>query len=258
MTARGSAIAGAAGALALLVFGAVAIAQAPGPGRPGMGFFGGPGFGGKVVTGYPFSAQAVSTFSETLNGGNTISRTECAIIARDGNGDTYEAVTPDADPNSPTCSSSTAKTIAITNVAAGMRYFINVTKRTYRQMALKTPPPGGRPPREGRNSKNVQKTDLGSSTISGVPANGTQIVRTIPAGQIGNAEPITITSTTWIAPSLETVVQSSRVDSSRGTSNYQLSNIVPGEPRPSFFTLPSGLTLEQGGRRRGFQRPPAQ
>src|SRR6266481_3524592 len=65
----------------------------PGPGAPG-----GPGFhhmellgiggfhGGKVVTGAPFSAVAVTTFSHTLSDGNKISNTHQVTLYRDSQG----------------------------------------------------------------------------------------------------------------------------------------------------------------------------
>jgi hypothetical protein len=82
-------------------------------------------------------------------------------------------------------------------------------------------------------------------------AQGTKTVTTIPAGQFGNAQPITITSIRWYSPDLQIVIQSSRTDPRSGAISYQLSSVSTAEPAESLFQLPAGLTLQQGANMRG-------
>jgi hypothetical protein len=241
----------------LLVLNMTAAAQGPGrrefggpggfPGGPG---FGGPGFGlrgGKVVTNAPYSGMGVTTFAQTLSNGNVISRSNCTQVYRDAAGRTRREETP----NSATCSA-TPQTIVLRDPVAGVEYIINGQNNTYRQFMFKAPPSSTALPSPNRpappNAGQVQTTNLGTQLILGtsLSAQGTQTVRTIPGGEIGNAQPITITSITWYSPDLQIVVQSSRDDPRAGKTTYQLSNVSTANPADSLFQLPAGLTQQQG------------
>ena len=150
--------------------------------------------------------------------------------------------------NSPTCSAS-PQTILISDPVAGVEYVINPKDNSYRQFPIKTPSAGAVPPVGNRPANpNQVETSLGTQPIAGtsLSAQGTQTVTTIPAGQFGNAQPITITSVRWYSPDLQVVIQSSRNDPRNGVSTYQLSSVSTSEPAASLFTLPAGLTLQQG------------
>ncbi len=245
----------------LLGVGAAVFAQGP-PRRqgPDMGFPPGPGGGsvirfvGQVVKGAPFSGTGVTTFSETLSNGNTITRANCVKIYRDADGRTRREETP----NSSACSA-TPRFIVITDPVAGTESILNPANNTYRQFKLRTPPNAGanRPPHApGGNAANVQTGPATPPTIT-VPgtalvANGTQTTITIPAGQIGNAQPIVITSTRYFSSDLQVVVSSTRMDPLRGNTSYTLTNVSTNAPDPSLFTIPAGYTLQQGPGGRGL------
>ena len=238
-------------AVALLTLGAVLSAQGPdrgwGPDH-GPGVFGGRGFGfGPPVAGEPYQATAVRSFTEALANGNSISHSSCAKVYRASSGATRLEDTP----NSTTCGATPAF-ISISDPSAGVRYEINVAKSTYHQITLRTPatgtvPPG--PPTNGpgrENGDQAVKTSLGTEPISGTSLNaeGTQTTITIPAGKIGNVQPIVITSTRWYSPDLKIVIHSSSNDPRGGTHSLQLSGLTTAEPAASLFQLPAGLTLE--------------
>jgi hypothetical protein len=216
--------------------------------RPG---FGGPlGFGGlgafgsrQVVTNEPYSGTAVTTFTQTLANGNTITHSSCEKIYRDSSGRTRREETP----NATTCSA-TPVSIMIVDPVAGVQYLIDPHDNTYRQLTFKAPPAGSTPPSRPNPpaDSNVVTKDLGTKTISGVTVQGTETDRTIPAGQIGNAQPIVITSTRWYSPDLQIVIQSTRTDPRAGNSSYLLSDVSRAEPAATLFQLPSGLTQKQG------------
>ena len=53
---------------------------------------------------------------------------------------------------------------------------------------------------------------LGKRIIEGIEAEGTRSILTIPAGQIGNEQPIQIVSERWYSSELETVILSKHSD----------------------------------------------
>ena len=87
---------------------------------------------------------------------------------------------------------------------------------------------------------------LGSQMIAGVQAEGTRTTLTIPAGQIGNQNPLLIVTERWYSKNLEATVLAKHSDPRFGTSSYQLSNIQRTEPPASLFQIPSGYTIEEG------------
>ncbi|HEX8838084.1 MAG TPA: hypothetical protein VF748_14180 [Candidatus Acidoferrum sp.] len=95
--------------------------------------------------------------------------------------------------------------------------------------------------REGQNQVNIE--DIGSQNMEGVLVKGTRTTHTIPAGQIGNEQPITIVTDVWTSPDLKTVVYSKRSDPRMGEQTFRLTNIVRGEPNPSLFTVPADFKI---------------
>jgi hypothetical protein len=83
-------------------------------------------------------------------------------------------------------------------------------------------------------------TALGIKNFDGVPAEGRQTAWTIPAGEIGNRAPITITSESWYSPELQVTVYSRYSDPRQGESIYRLSGIKRGEPPAELFRVPEG------------------
>jgi len=86
---------------------------------------------------------------------------------------------------------------------------------------------------EGRTQ--TRKESLGTRDFSGVQAEGTRVVTTIPAGTVGNERDIEITSEIWFAKELGVVVYSKKMDPRSGETTYQMTNIVRAEPDASLF-----------------------
>lgn len=258
------------------VFGIIAAyAQVGGPpppdGPPPMGgpphvfWRGGPGFmhPGKIVSGAPYSATATDQFFQSLNGGNTIQRTTTAQVARDSQGRTYTQQSMTGGPWAVEGGSKTA--IFIFDPVAGYSYVLHPDKKLAIRRAVKTPRNGGEPRGnvEGRlrhglgPERNATETNLGSKEISGIgTAQGKSITHTIPAGEIGNAQPIVSTSEIWYSPDLQIVVTSKHSDPRTGESTYTLSNIQRGEPNPSLFQVPSDYTIQDASSAHGHPGPP--
>ena len=86
----------------------------------------------------------------------------------------------------------------------------------------------------------VSETSLGQQVFQGVSAIGTRVVRTIPAGVLGNERPITSTLESWFSPDLGMPVQITQKSSIGGEVTLTLQQIARAEPDPALFTPPAG------------------
>lgn len=91
---------------------------------------------------------------------------------------------------------------------------------------------------------------LGTKDFDGVKAEGKTTTWTIPAGKIGNKNPITVVSESWYAPDLQVTVYSRYNDPRTGESVYRLASIKRGEPQADLFKVPEGYTIKGRGRDR--------
>lgn len=81
-------------------------------------------------------------------------------------------------------------------------------------------------------------------TFEGVAAEGTRTTVTIPAGQIGNEQPIVTVSERWYSPDLQVTVMTTRSDPRTGTTTYKLTNVNRSEPAPSLFQVPADYKID--------------
>jgi hypothetical protein len=122
--------------------------------------------------------------------------------------------------------------------------------------AAGTPPPPPPPPGPGMKrlmageAQEGSREDLGAQTVEGVAATGTRTTWTIPAGAIGNLQPIKIVSEQWFSPDLQLLVLTKHSDPRTGDNTYRLQNIVRAEPDRSLFTVPSDYTVKESGIRK--------
>jgi hypothetical protein len=91
---------------------------------------------------------------------------------------------------------------------------------------------------------------LEHKVIEGVAVEGRKTTTTIPAGQIGNEQPLTITSEQWRSPELNVLVMTRHADPRSGESTYRLVNIVRAEPDRSLFMVPADYTVKDTGIRK--------
>jgi hypothetical protein len=111
------------------------------------------------------------------------------------------------------------------------------------------PPPPPPAPGDERNAGPLER-----KTLEWIAVEGRRNTSTIPAGQIGNEQPITVISEEWRSPELNVLVMTHHIDPRLGESSYRLTNIVRGEPDPSLFQVPAGFTVKETGIRREFQK----
>jgi hypothetical protein len=242
-------------------------------------------FDGKVVKGAPYSAQAITETNRTLGDGNKIKNKTTASIYRDGEGRTRReqelgAVGPWAvsgepqqtvfindpvtgvnyilDPRLHTArkmpplriSLSSADKVSAEVNAVASRGSARVESDVF-TIAVPPPPPGaseGQQVQEFRTTRGEKRgttESLGRQTIEGVEAEGTRTTMTIPAGEIGNEQPIQIVSERWYSPELQVIVMSRHTDPLVGETVYRLTNIVRGEPSRTLFEVPGDYTIKE-------------
>lgn len=85
--------------------------------------------------------------------------------------------------------------------------------------------------------------DLGTRDFDGVRAEGKLRSYEIPAGEVGNRNPIVVASETWYAPELQVTVYSKHSDPRSGEYIYRLEGLKRGEPDPALFTVPADYTV---------------
>jgi hypothetical protein len=259
----------AGAAMILLLAGAGLQAQdaasaPPPPPPPGHGFGHGPGrdeirflgfeagLGDKVVTGAPFSASFTTESTETLSDGNQIKHTSTGTIARDSQGRTRRDMTLPAFGPMAVAGQAAPHVTFVNDPVAGTRYILEADTKTARQMPAppdkaeftRKPHTGGGPGAELADKETVTSS-LGTQTIGGVTAEGTRYMRTIPAGQIGNAKPIVIVTERWYSADLQMVVMTKRSDPRSGDTTFQMTSIARTEPAASLFQVPAGYTVAQ-------------
>ena len=238
----------------LLIASAVQLfAQGPPPGGPpphrgGMGFGAmGMGMGHKIVTNAPYSADVTNSTVQTLADGNSIARTTSGHVARDSQGRTYLQET---NSGGPFAQKGDGVVTFISDPVAGYSYVLNASTKLAMRRALRMPTgnPESRAARGDRfgapNDANRVETDLGQQSLNGVNVTGKSVTRTLPAGAIGNAQPLVEKSEVWTSPDLQVVVSSKHSDPRIGTSTYALTNIRRGDPSATLFQVPSDYTLQ--------------
>jgi hypothetical protein len=227
----------------------------------------------KVVKDAPFSAVVVRETIQSLADGNRIDHKSTGKFDRDSQGRTRREMTL-ANIGPWAAAGKAPHLVFINDPVAGKVFTLDEARKTAYEM-----PPGPRlryAPRRGDRARargrrarrwqefkrETQTESLGRKTMEGLQVDGTRIVRTIPAGQIGNEKPIVITTVRWYSPQLQTTILLKRTDPRFGTTLFQLKKIRLSNPSESLFAVPSDYTVkarparrERRGRRRD-RRPP--
>lgn len=99
---------------------------------------------------------------------------------------------------------------------------------------------------DGKWSSKAGTTPLGIKEIDGVRAEGTLSSYTIPAGEIGNRNPIVVSTEAWYSPELQITLYSKHSDPRVGDTVYRLANVKRSEQPATLFTVPEGYTVKEG------------
>jgi hypothetical protein len=240
----------------------------------GFEVLGGEMISGKTVKGAPYSAQAVNESVQALADGNRITHTNTSMLYRDSQGrerreessggtvrsifisDPVESVNYALEPRSKMAHKNTMRTFTFNTSNSGAMKAEDEAKmraaKTENRTVVVTSDGGAggnigfTTTRDFSSSKADVKTEnLGMQVIEGVSAEGTRTTMTIPAGQIGNEQPLVTTTERWYSSDLQTVVMTKRSDPRTGTTTYKLTNINRSEPAATLFQVPSDYTVAE-------------
>jgi hypothetical protein len=237
----------------------------------------------KPVTGAPYSAQVVTETVQPFADGNSITHTSTSTVYRDSlgrtrreqninivgpsqvSGSSVQFITIDDPVAGVHYTLNPSKMIATEITTSGTTSTIpggTFTKKfipddgsnvtiTYFSSGDGLAVGGGRGGSGGTisvapgavSADNMTTESLGADTMQGLSVLGTRITRTIPTGQIGNAQPILIITDKWYSQDLQIEVKTVHSDPRTGTTTTTLTNLSRNEPNPTLFTVPPGYTI---------------
>jgi hypothetical protein len=200
------------------------------------------------VTGKPFSATEVRRTVQALADGSHIDQSESSTFARDESG---------------RMRTGNDKTVLIFDPVAGFTYTLDLLSKTYSKTALSGNETaysivvaGSRTSISSSSSSGNARSRMGAArsggqvdeelpvqVINGIPAKGSRITVTIPAGTFGNDRELKVVNESWYSDDMRTLLKSSNSDPRFGATTYELTNLVQAPPDPSLFEVPGDYRL---------------
>jgi hypothetical protein len=239
----------------------------------------------RITPGRPYSAEAITESTQALADGNRIVRKSVTRVYRDSEGRTRREQVNDSgvvesvsivDPVARTSFVLQPQTRTAYSEGRRMMQFKVETDKSRAELVegAKTERGRGEPDRQseqfialprsaapmagGRGRiggpGETQREDLGTQNVEGVDATGTRSTTTIPAGAIGNVQPIKVVAEQWFSPDLQVLVLTKHSDPRSGETTYRLVNVVRAEPDRSLFTVPPDYTIKGSGIREPASR----
>jgi hypothetical protein len=222
----------------------------------------------------PFTADATTEFTQMLSDGNRIERRFTTSLARDGRGRTRSEqdvamlgplVVLQKGMNWTHGSAAAAahgeppRFTVITDPVEGVTFTLderlkearrNPFKRAmiHQMIEVKKLATKLESVRAPSNFDEPVVESLGTRQIEGVSAEGTRSTTTIPAGQVGNLNPIHLVTERWFSKQLQMAVLITRRDPRSGETVYRLTSIVRAEPPPDLFSVPSDYRVVDLGK----------
>jgi len=213
-------------------------------------------------SGAPYSALGTTETVQTLADGNRIVHTNASHYYRDSSGRTRTELSLSAV--GPFTLDESSTVVMITDPVAKQHFVLHPEQKRADVLPLgpvalaagaggakraadagggvvSTSSPGRCVP--GAGSPAATTVSLGQKTLAGLQATGTKTEYTIPAAQIGNEQPITVTSEKWVSEELGVTVSSTQHDPMIGDTQFHLSHIERTEPDPTLFAVPADYML---------------
>ncbi|MBO0720557.1 MAG: hypothetical protein J2P41_07035 [Blastocatellia bacterium] len=199
-------------------------------------------FSGKVVKHVPYSAKTLTENTRTLANGTRLVQKTTGTVYRDDEGRTRREMSASSAGPFAT-GGDTQHLIFINDPVSGTSTTILPESDT----AVTKPMPANNEEAAEAEApvENSRVESLGKKMIEGLVAEGTRTTIVIPAGSIGNNEPLEIVHERWYSPELQTILLSKHSDPRWGETVYKLFNIDRGTPDSSLFSLPANSTLRE-------------
>ena len=224
---------------------------------------------GRPVTGAPYSAVAVTEVTQTLADGNRIEHRTASTVYRDSEGRVRRE-----QPSMPLgglMAQSGTPIVTISDPVSGTHLMLDPERKaafrnkaamadTFERAVSVAAPAGAAGGRVGGGAfkaapaaLDVRTERLGEQQVEGVRAEGTRTTMTIPAGAIGNQQPIDVVSERWYSQELQVVVMTRRADPRFGETVYRLTEIVRAEPSAELFQVPPEFVIEDPAKGPGIR-----
>jgi hypothetical protein len=207
----------------------------------------------RVVTGAPYSALGTSETVTTLPDGNRIVRQNTIRQWRASDGRTRAEYSLSSIGGPTPLEVHTTVTV-IDDPAARERYMLQPGAKVALTMPIVPcrtadapiePDVTVGPPRPSRLPMKVSPPmTLGERKLDGETVAGSRIEATIPAGAIGNEQPIRMSAEQWYGKDLQVVVEATYQDPRTGETKYKLSDIDRAEPDAKLFKVPDGYSKQ--------------
>lgn len=94
-------------------------------------------------------------------------------------------------------------------------------------------------------SGKASSKELGSKEFDGVKADGKLRSYEIPAGAMGNKNPIVVSDESWYSPELQLTVYAKHSDPRSGERTFRLGKLNRTEPAATLFAIPSDYTVRE-------------
>lgn len=204
----------------------------------------------RLVLGSPYSAFGVSQTVIMLPDGNRIVRQNTIRQWRDSEGRTRSEFSLSSIGGARPLELNTTVTV-IDDPAARERYLLQPSNKVAVTIPIVPchvstgfePDLSVGPPRPAGVAMNVSApVKLGVRNVNGETAAGSRVEATIPAGAIGNEQPINMSAEQWYGKRLQVVVEATYRDPRTGETRYRLRDIHRAEPDARLFRVPDNYT----------------
>jgi hypothetical protein len=198
----------------------------------------------RLITGAPYSAFGTSETVTTSADGSKVVRQNTIRMWRDSDGRTRSEFSLTSI-GGPTPVEINRKLTVIDDPTAGERYMLQpdgrvvVVSISACQVAADEPDLSVGPPRPANLHLRVSPpVRLGVRRVNGETATGSRVEATIPAGAMGNEQPVKMSAEQWYGKDLKVVVEATYRDPRTGETHYKLREIQREEPDARLFRVP--------------------
>lgn len=213
------------------------VCEPPAPARPATPV--------RLVTGAPYSALGTSQTVTTSADGSRVVRQNTIRTWRDSDGRTRSDISLTSI-GGPTPVEINTRLTVIDDPTTRERYMLQSDGRVIvvpiapcRVMPADEPDLTVGPPRPANLHLRVSApVRLGERRVNGERVTGSRVEATIPAGAMGNDQPLKMSAEQWFGKDLQVVVEATYRDPRSGETRYELREIQRNEPDARLFRVP--------------------
>jgi hypothetical protein len=199
----------------------------------------------RLVTGAPYSAFGTSETVTITADGSKVVRQNTIRMWRDSDGRTRSEFSLTSI-GGPTPVEINSRLTVIDDPTARERYMLQPDGRVIvvpispcRVVASDEPDLTVGPPRPANLHMRVSRpVRLGQRQVDGETVTGSRVEATIPAGAMGNEQPVKMSAEQWYGKDLQVVVEATYRDPRTGETHYKLREIQRSEPDARLFRVP--------------------